>query len=103
MKLNDFRFKDAYRHAFEEVFPTIFLPVKKLLEIVSAETVPENRPVLLASSCVMVLMGIKTMAKFYSYGTDTRDDLESFVLRYFSSSYRWQFKKLYRAYDRHEF
>jgi hypothetical protein len=99
MKVKDARFQIATQFAFEEVFPTILLPVKSLVQNASAEKDSAKRSILLGSACMLLFGGLRTMAKFYNYGVNTRDDLEGFVDEYFPADYRWQFRKLYRAYE----
>ncbi len=64
-------------------------------------TVPGSvqRTALLSAACMLIFAGLKTLTKFHNFGTDLRDDVENFVSLYFPETYRWQYKKLYRAYE----
>ncbi len=100
MKTTDSRFQEASRYAFKKVFPALTFPVQELLNNAAAlEEGSAQRKALLSAACIMVFAGLKTLTKFHNFGTDLRDDVENFVGLYFPETYRWQYKKLYRAYE----
>ena len=100
MRITDNRFQEASQYAFERIFPALVFPVQEILNQ-AAVLMPGSfeRKALLSAAAALIFTALKTITKFHSFGTDLRDDIENFVGRYFSEDYRWQYKKLYRAYE----
>ena len=100
MKISDNRFCDASQYTFEKIFPGLVFPVQEILAREAAlDLGARERRFLLYAASILIFTGLKIITKFHSFGTDVRDDVEGFVGLYFPETYRWQYKKLYRAYE----
>lgn len=92
MKLESQPFQKAYRFAFDEIFLSWKSDLDCMFLIGTGDSVSR-------SLCILLMDGIRTMAKFHSFGANPRDDVEKFADSYFPSEYRWRFRKVYRLYE----